>query len=164
MLREITELRRKVQTRNIYQIVSMSSGFPAIPSSKILKPSFMSAYKHLSRISCKEPTCKQIICVINIFRKPSIQQECVPVGCVPSATVAVCFWVGSLHPPPPQSRLPPDQAPPGSRPPPEQAPPRNRPPGPGTPRPGTPPCCKACWYTTCNACWDSTLPPPPPPL
>ena len=44
-----------------------------------------------------------------------------------------------------------------------------------TPRPGTPqtrhlpdqaptppdqalPCCKACWDTTCNACWDSTPP------
>ena len=29
----------------------------------------------------------------------SIQEECIPVGCVPSATVAVCFQEGSTHPP-----------------------------------------------------------------
>ena len=76
------------------------------------------------------------------------QQECIPVGCVPSTTVAVCFGGVSSTPPPPRSRHPP-----GARPP-EQAPR-----GPGTPPDQAPPletCCKACWDTTCNACWDST--------
>ena len=65
-----------------------------------------------------------------------IQQECIPVGCVPSATVAVCFQ-GGPHTPlleqappleqtPPQSRHPLEQAPPWSRPPPGADPPAAR--------------------------------------
>ena len=49
-----------------------------------------------------------------------IQQECIPVGCVPSATVAVCFQGGPhtplLEQPPPWSRPPPPGAdPPAAR-------------------------------------------------
>ena len=78
-----------------------------------------------------------------------IQQECIPVGCVPSATVAVCFQ-GGPHTPlleqaPPLEQTPPRAGTPWSRHPPGADPPRSR-----------PPCCKACWDTTCNACWDST--------
>ena len=67
-------------------------------------------------------------------------QECIPVGCILSATVAVCFRGGGSLPSPPEQAPPQDQAPP--------------------PRAGTPleTCCKACWDTTCNACWDSTPP------
>ena len=99
------------------------------------------------------------------------KQECIPVGCIPSAAVAIsprgvlpqCM----LGCPPPLEQTPPGSRPPGQTPPPqEQTPPR-----PGTPLGADPPnqappeqtpletCCKACWDTTCNACWDS--PPPP---
>ena len=69
---------------------------------------------------------------------------------------------GGLHTPPeqealPRSRHPLEQAPPQSRhpswsrqPPPQKQTPQSRHP---------PPCCKACWDTTCNAYWDSTPPP-----
>ena len=52
-------------------------------------------------------------------------RECIPVGCVPSATVAVCFQGGSPY-------TPLEQAPPW-----EQAPP-----------PEQTPCCNACWDST----------------
>ena len=61
-----------------------------------------------------------------------IKQECIPVGCVPSAVVAVSPGRGGVWP---QCMLgyqpPPDQTPP-----PEQTPPRTRhcPPGPDTPQ------------------------------
>ena len=76
-----------------------------------------------------------------------VQQECIPVGCVPPAAVAV--WGGSL-PGPPGSR--PRS---GSRPSQEQTP-LLREQTPPDPPPET--CCKACWDTTCNVCWDSTPP------
>ena len=109
--------------------------------------------------------------------KRNKEQECIPVGCVPPAAVAVMGGV-STHPS--RAGTPPSQIPlnfplgvgldqiplsfplgcgPGLDPP--QLPPwvwawkpaRHA---------GTPPtetCCKACWDTTCNACWDSTPPP-----
>ena len=84
-------------------------------------------------------------------RNISKEQECVPVGCVPPAAVAVPGGRGvppgipppetrppspeTRHPSPPQdqTRLPRDQTPPETRPPRDQAP---LPPGPGTPPPG----------------------------
>ena len=89
-------------------------------------------------------------------------QECIPIGCVPSATVAVCFRGGGFSTPP--SKPLPGADPPGAGTqqqtpqeqtpcPLEQAPPGSRPPGAGTP-PET--CCKACWDTTCESCWDTT--------
>ena len=80
--------------------------------------------------------------------KLSQKQKCIPVECVPSAIVAVCFRGGEVTPPEqtPQSRPPFwEQTPPG-----EQAHPQEQ----------ASPCCKACWDTTCNACWDSTTPTP----
>ena len=92
-----------------------------------------------------------------------IEQECIPVGCIPLAAVAIgrgvmsppgtplLLWpsVMAFWPPQPEghNRRP--------HPPWEQAS------APGADPPGTrhPPCCKACWDTTCNACWDSTPPP-----
>ena len=82
-----------------------------------------------------------------IFNKwtQQTQWECIPLGCVPSAAVVVsprgrvCFsacWDTS-------PLLGTD--PPGA----------DTPPGPGTPLET---CGKACWDTTCNACWDSTDP------
>ena len=63
-----------------------------------------------------------------------LQQECIPVGCVPPAAVAI---LGGLHQaPPPRSRHPPDQAPHQSRHPPDQAPPWSRHP----PDQAPPPC------------------------
>ena len=59
-----------------------------------------------------------------------VEQECIPVGCVPSTTVAVCSW-GSPHPTPL---------------------------GAGTPRAGTPPGADPPRAGTCNACWDTTPP------
>ena len=104
------------------------------------------------------------LCVKN--NRSNNVQECIPVGCVPSATVAVCFGGESPHTHPPErgttpgSRLPLEQAhphwsrhPPGSRAPPEQAPPWSR-----HSLGADPPCCKACCDTTCNACWDSSPP------
>ena len=89
-------------------------------------------------------------------------QECIPVGCVPSATVAVCFQGGSPPPRsrPPHSRHPLSQVPPGPgtpsgtrHPPWDQAPPQDQaPPWEQTPY------CKACWDTICNAWWDSIPP------
>ena len=73
---------------------------------------------------------------INIFEIQTLyfKQECIPVGCVPPAAVAVR---GGLNQAPPQTRHPKpgthlEQAPPGTRPPPgpgtppDQAPPRTR--------------------------------------
>ena len=48
-----------------------------------------------------------------MITNPDFEQECIPVGCVPSATVAVCW--GSLHPPSPGAGTPwadPPQLPP----------------------------------------------------
>ena len=39
----------------------------------------------------------------NSFCKSILEQECIPVGCVPSATVAVCFREPGLHNPPEQA-------------------------------------------------------------
>ena len=67
------------------------------------------------------------------------EQECIPVGCVSSATVAVCFR-GGLHTPPPG------------------ADPCCKACWDTTWKAcwdSTPPCCKACWDTTCKACWDT---------
>ena len=72
--------------------------------------------------------------MVQNFNK-SEQQECIPVGCIPPAAVAVLggYSLHQAHPPgpgippgiPPWEQTPPwDQAPPGSR----------HPPGPGTPR------------------------------
>ena len=60
-----------------------------------------------------------------IIDKRSIEQECIPVGCVPSASVAIC-WPGEglLHTPPPGAGTPQEQAPPLDT------------------------TCKACWDTT----------------
>ena len=69
-------------------------------------------------------------CILNY------QQECIPVGCVLSATVAICFRGGGVSKHTSPELAPLEQTPPVSR----------------------PPCCKACWDTTCNACWDSTPP------
>ena len=62
------------------------------------------------------------------------EQECIPVGCVPPAAVAV---PGGLHQAPPWEQTPWDQAPPQTRhlswdqaPPPKQTPPRNQAPPP----------------------------------
>ena len=67
--------------------------------------------------------------MVQNFNK-SEQQECIPVGCIPPAAVAVLGGY-SLHQAHPQDQASPweqtppwDQAPPGSR----------HPPGPGTPR------------------------------
>ena len=113
-------------------------------------------------------------------------QECIPVGCVLPAAVAVRGWRGGLHQvtvmafwcgglvmafcPSPQKAH--TRRPPSIRRPPNQKaitegniPPGADPPGPGPPQEQTPPrdqapppetCCKACWDITCNACWDST--------
>ena len=51
-----------------------------------------------------------------------MKQECIPVGCVPSAAVAVCFQERVSTPP--GAGTPPEQAPPRSR-----HPPWSRPPG-----------------------------------
>ena len=74
----------------------------------------------------------------------SYRQECIPVGCIPPAAVAVR---GGLHQAHPREQTP-----------------RSRPPRPATlweqappwDSTHTPSCCKACWDTTCDACWDST--------
>ena len=60
-----------------------------------------------------------LIFTLDLNMKAPTQQECIPVGCVPPAAVAV---PGGLH------QAPPDQTPPDQAPPKEQAPP-----GPGTP-------------------------------
>ena len=82
--------------------------------------------------------------------KFSFGQECIPVGCVPSAAVAVSPGGGRsawtkcmLGYQPPWSRHPPRPGSLGAR---------SRPPLLET-------FCKAYWDTTCNACWDSTPPP-----
>ena len=96
-----------------------------------------------------------------------IKLECITVGCVPPAAVAVR---GGLHTPhgtrhPPGADTLPKQTPymwawrPPSWPDPPQLPPwvwawkpaRHA----GIPPPSET-CCKACWDTTCNACWDTT--------
>ena len=106
------------------------------------------------------------------------QQECIPVGCVPSATVAVC-WPGECVPPPHT----PEQAPLGAGTPPGdllqgmlgyhlQGMLGYQPPGDLLQgilgyhlqgmlgyQPQT--CCKAYWDITCKACWDTTPPSPP---
>ena len=43
----------------------------------------------------------------SIYLLNYIQQECIPVGCVQSATVAVCFRGGVSTPPPPGAGTPP---------------------------------------------------------
>ena len=91
------------------------------------------------------------------------QQECIPIGCVPPAGVAVGGGSASvhvgIHPPPWVWAWRPPRCGPGVSP---LARPLNFPPGCG---PGNlqgmlgyhPPetCCKECWDTTCNACWDT---------
>ena len=81
--------------------------------------------------------------------KFSFGQEYIPVGCVPSAAVAVSpGGSASVHagiPAPPGADTPPTRHPS----PPDQAPWEQ------TPLRET---CKACWDTACNACWDSTPP------
>ena len=90
----------------------------------------------LQLISMKRMTWKKIInnlvFAVNIKANRLYSQECIPVGCVPSATVAVCFRGVST----PRQSIPPHS--------------RHPPPPPGS--------CKACVDTTCNACWDSTPP------
>ena len=91
------------------------------------------------------------------------KEECIPVGCVPSATVAVCFRGVSLQPPgadPPPPRSRPPRAEPHWE---QNTPPQSRPSWEQAPTPcgkacwdNTPPCCKACWDITCNVCWDTT--------
>ena len=61
------------------------------------------------------------------------EQECIPVGCVPPAAVAI--W-GSPHQAPPGADTPQDQTPPWDQASPRSRPPRTRqppPPGTGTP-------------------------------
>ena len=63
------------------------------------------------------------------LRINSSKQECIPVGCVPPAAVAVPR--GSLPGTPhPKEQSPPEQAPPGTRHPPKQTPPEQAPPPP----------------------------------
>ena len=57
--------------------------------------------------------------------KITTKQECIPVGCVPSAAVAVGE---GLHQAPPQDQAPSGSRPPQSRPPPEQTPREQTPP------------------------------------
>ena len=75
-----------------------------------------------------------------------VEQECIPVGCVPPETVAVGGWSPPGTPPglctpweqttPGTMHHPPDHAPPRDHPPQDHAPPRSRPPpGPCTPPP-----------------------------
>ena len=115
--------------------------------------------------------------------KQIVLQECIPVGCVPPAAVAV---TGGGSPHLPQSRYPLEQTPPQSRHPPEQHPQSEHPPGAGTPPeqtlpradtpqtdppqlplgcgPGPDPPQLPPWLwawrppleTCCKACWDTT--------
>ena len=123
-----------------------------------------------------------IVVAIEFDFQKHFEQECIPVGCVPPAAVAVTGVV-STHPP--WSRQPPwvwawrpPQPPPSplgvglETPPSPSLIPLNFSLGCG---PGDPPgqiplnfplgvgleTCKACWDTTCNACWDTTPSPPP---
>ena len=125
-----------------------------------------------------------IVVAIEFDFQKHFEQECIPVGCVPPAAVAVTGVISTPHPPP-WSRQPPwvwAWRPPSLTPlnfplgcglgdfPPSLIPLNfSLGCGPGDP-PGQIPLnfplgvgletCKACWDTTCNACWD----PPPPPV
>ena len=85
-----------------------------------------------------------------LLQKKFTKQECIPVGCVPPAAVAV----RGLH---------------------QADPLRSRPPRPGTPHWSRPPrqqspCCKACWDSTTPTARHAGIPPampagiPPPPV
>ena len=79
---------------------------------------------------------------LSVKKKQNFKQECNPVGCVPSAAVAIsprgeCLPQCMLGYQPPGTRPPPpDQAPPTPQ---DQAPPMSGPPRPGTPFPPPPP-------------------------
>ena len=90
---------------------------------------WLSVYEalYLEARNCSgQPTWVRITTEIEI----NYEQECIPVGCVPSAAVAVR---GGLHQAPPPSRHPPGAG----------TPPGTRPPGPGTP----PTCGQNSWHT-----------------
>ena len=110
---------------------------------------FIHPYSHWQEGSCplsERSSC--LLCLTNfstvyIFRiylslpVRMSKQECIPVGCVPSATVAICFGGGSPHPPhPPRAGTSQEQTPQSRHiPPPEQAPLEQAPP------PGADPSC-----------------------
>ena len=132
-----------------------------------------------------------LITVVKLQNK--LEQECIPVGCVPPSSrrhgggrvctrhppSAMALWCGGLllwpsTPPkdhtrrPPSIRRPPNQKAiteghnrrPHQPPPLEQIPLGADPPVADPPGADPPPetCCKACWDTTRNVCWDSTSP------
>ena len=91
---------------------------------------------------------------MNLIKKFTKKQECIPVACVPSVAVAVsprglCLtacWDTSLpQEQTPRTRHPPDQPTLGADTPQEQTPPDQAPP----------------LETCCKACWDTTPCPPP---
>ena len=82
------------------------------------------------------------------------EQECIPVGCILPAAVAI-RGVSTRHP---QSRHAPQSRPHLGADPPAADPPARHAGIPPAMHAGIAPPCKACWDTTCNACWDSTPP------
>ena len=95
--------------------------------------------------------------------KCKYKQECIPVGCIPPAAVAIRgpasvhagihpLWVWACRPP---GCGPRDPHPPRSGDP-QRPDPSTSPLGVGLETPLLETCCKACWDTTCNACWDTT--------
>ena len=64
--------------------------------------------------------------VISSLKTTFLQQECIPLGCVPSATVAVCFW-GEVSTPTPWQQTPLGADPPQEQTPWEQTPPEQTP-------------------------------------
>ena len=64
-------------------------------------------------------------------RKNIQKQECIPVGCIPPAAVAVQGGVSTRHPP---DQAPAEQIPPRADPPRPGIPQEQMPPGPGTPQ------------------------------
>ena len=98
-------------------------------------------------------------CFIKLKLHDAVQlkQECIPVGCVPSAAVAVSPGGSAQTKHPPQTRhLPPTRHHPLGADPHWSGHPLDQVPHLGT----DPRHCKACWDTTCNTCWDSTPRPP----
>ena len=92
----------------------------------------------------------------------SFEQECIPVGCVPPAAVAVggsppCTPHGTMHPPGPCTHAHPRTIP-------RDHVPTPNPPGPCTPRPCIP-CPRPCTHTSPGPCTprDHVPTPPPPP-